>query len=82
MATHHAEFVGRCPRRDFASPCEFPDKLKVEIPAADDDLTKSQGCWIHITPDELVHAHALPVARDISQRESEDCRAGWGFGLG
>ena len=50
--------------RNFKEPIAFPDKLLVAIPGAGYDAGAHLGAWQHITPEELIHAYILAVARD------------------
>ena len=50
--------------RNFKEPIAFPDKLLVAIPGAGNDAGAHFGALQHITPEELIPAYILPVARD------------------
>ena len=58
--------------RDFAEPVEFPDKLRAAVDNADADVAETQGTWVHVTPDELIHAYVLAIARDIVRADKPD----------
>ncbi len=51
--------------RDFALPCEFPEKLLVATPARETRMEEMKGTWRRVNPEELSHAFLLAIVRDV-----------------
>eukprot|EP00971_Amphidinium_carterae_P305062 6061938-Amphidinium_carterae.1 len=55
--------------RDCAESCPFPGKMVVGFPSADFDSDGHKGSWTHVTPEEIIHAYILAMARDLENRQ-------------
>ena len=66
--------------RDFGVPCEFPERIRVAVPSANELVTASR--WTHFSPDEMLHAYVMAVARDVNDPTTpRDTLLKWRFYL-
>jgi hypothetical protein len=63
--------------RDFKVPKDFPEKIEIAAESQTWDASSHFGSWKRTTPDEIIHAFIIAIARDVKANAKDAILKSW-----